>query len=293
MRPSDQEKWKQDVVELVFSALARHPALADHLVFKGGQVLNLRLPISRRVSVDLDATARESFSDVGRNDEERAAFLNVNVKAALTAFFGAQDVVRFSVTDVTTKRKPRDGHPRGWDAFEVRIRLRDALRPGVHALPTITIDVSAPENLLPTSVEPLHVRDAVVNAYSLSRLAAEKLRGILQSLRSYRAKTHRRPGAVRVRDIYDVAAILAERPIDDEAFWSTVASEFADACRSRSVDCLGMTSFEEDIASTKSAYESDATIPEDIDFDSGWEAIVCIVRFLERLGVVPFENPDE
>lgn len=292
MQPSDQERWKQEVVELVFCALARRPALIDHLVFKGGQVLNLRLPISRRVSVDLDATARTSFSGVGRDDDERAAFLDANVHAALTSFFDAHPVVRFSVTEVTTRRKPRDPPPRGWDAFEVRIRLRDALRPGVHALPTITIDVSAPESLLPGSVEPLRVRDAVVSAYSLGRLAAEKLRGILQSLRAYRMKTHRRPGAVRVRDIYDVAAILAERPIDDGSFWTTVASEFTEACRSRSVDCLGLASFEENLASTKNAYENDATIPGDIDFDSAWEGIRSVVRFLERLGVVPFRNPD-
>ena len=38
MQPSDQERWKQEVVELVFCALARRPALIDHLVFKGGQV---------------------------------------------------------------------------------------------------------------------------------------------------------------------------------------------------------------------------------------------------------------
>lgn len=292
MWPNDQQKWKQQVVELVLTALARRPALADFLIFKGGQVLSLRLPISRRVSVDLDATAREAFTEIGSDDAERAAFLDINVRQALREFFEAQDAVRFSVTGVKTRKRPPRGHPRGWDAFEVRIRLRDALHPGVHALPTITIDVSAPESLLPTSVEPLRVRDSTVHAYSLCRLAAEKLRAILQSLRSHRKKTDRRPGPVRVRDVYDVASILAHRPIGNESFWATVASEFEEACRSRSVDCLGMTSFEEDLDTTRRSYESDATIPADIDFDTAWGAVTSIVRLLERLGVVPFENPD-
>lgn len=94
---------------------------------------------------------------------------------------------------VKLARKPRQSHPRGWDAFEVSLTIKDLRRPTTRALPAPTIDIAAPERLLDRSVEPLVIEGATVMAYSLQRLAGEKLRAFLSSLPTYRQKA-RKPG---------------------------------------------------------------------------------------------------
>ena len=96
---------------------------------------------------------------------------------------------------------------------------------------------------------------------------------------------------VRVKDVFDIARILRERPLHDREFWTAASEEFRFACESRLIDCSGLDSFEEDLATTQSSYENDPTIPKLISFDEAWRSIRDIVVFLESIHIVPFEFP--
>jgi len=288
----EQAQWKQEALLHAFAAIACRPALTKYLVFKGAQVLRERLPDSKRVSLDLDATQRwELREDIG-DDAALSSFLKSEFSQAMRQYFASQEIVRFELEGLTVKKKPRHKHPRGWDAFEVKIRLRDALRTGVSGLPALVVDIAAPEPLLASSVEPLTIDGQAVDAYSLSRIAGEKLRAILQSLPAHRAKVDRRPGAVRVKDVYDVALIHAHHRLDDVAFWKLVALEFHVTCRARAVDCQGIETFEQALDSMRTSYSLDRTLPGDIDFDDAWAVLVRIIEFFEQQGLLPLECPD-
>ena len=126
---------------------------------------------------------------------------------------------------------------------------------------------------------------------SFTRIAGEKLRAFLSSLPQYREKVKKRGEAVRVKDIYDIERIARVHPLDNGEFWSKAGEEFRLACESRFVDCLGIDSFEQDLATTQSTYENDPTIPNEISFNDAWHTIREVVAFLEANRIIPFEFP--
>jgi hypothetical protein len=138
------------------------------------------------------------------------------------------------------------------------------------------------------SFAPLRVGKHEVTAYTLQRLAGEKLRAFLTSLPAYRRKLGRPGESVRAKDIYDLACIAQKRPLTNQAFWSAAGREFRTASASRDVDCAGLTTFEEDLDVTRATYEADTTIPKDISFEAAWAVLRAIVQLMEGLGVIPF-----
>jgi hypothetical protein len=165
--------------------------------------------------------------------------------------FGRRNPVRFELVHVKVELNPKQGHPRGWTAFLVSISVRDLTKVGVRGLPSLTVDVAAPEVLETDSVAPLRVGTHEVSAYTLQRLAGETLR----------------------------------------TFWGAAGRGFRTASASRYVDCAGRLTFEEDLGVTRATYEADATIPKDISFETAWAVLRAIVQMMERLGVVPFDSP--
>ena len=172
----------------------------------------------------------------------------------------------------------KDHHPLGWNAFKIRIRLADLALPRGTSPPTLVIDLSAPESLGPRATAALDIAGHQVVAYTLERIAGEKLRAFLSTLPTYLVKIAKPGATVRAKDLYDVTRI---------------AVEFQHACASRYVDCVGIESFAEHLAVTRAAYEVDATIPKDISFDAAWRAIREIVARFEATGVVPRSYPLE
>ncbi len=69
-----------------------------------------------------------------------------------------------------------------------------------------------------------------------------------------------------------------------------IFEEFRVACRSRYIDCQGLTTFQEQWAVTRKTYE-EATIPKDIAFEEAEATLVAVVSFLEAQGIVPFTFP--
>ena len=288
MDPTAREQWQSEVLDTILESFAASEPLASCLIFKGARVLSRRLEVSRRESLDIDTNLDRRFADAHPERSAQRDYLRSEVARALRDHFGQQDPVRFELVNVKVELNPRLGHPRGWNAFLVSVFVRDFTKLGVRGLPILTVDVAAPEVLQADSIAPLSVGKHEVTAYTLPRIAGEKLRAFLTSLPAYRRKLGRPGEAVRAKDIYDLARIERERSLSDRTFWNIAGQEFRTASASRYVDCAGLMTFEEELDVTRATYEADTTIPQDISFGAAWAVLTAIVLLMEGLGVIPF-----
>ncbi len=300
MNPEDAAQWQQEALDEVFRALAASADLRGSLVFKGARVLALRLRAMGRRSLDIDSNLTTQFIAERPEREEQRAVLEERFRRAIVRYFERQTVVRFRLKRLTVNSQPPHGsHPHGWNAFIVRVALTDASRSHVVALPTLQIDVAAPEELTDLSVSLLEVEGsgggapAQVRAYTLERLAGEKLRAFLSTLPAYRAKVRKPGDAVRVKDLHDLACIRRVQSIgaDQGAFWRQAADEFRLACASRYIDCAGPETFRENWPATRLAYETDTDLARNVPFAEAERALDEITAFFAALGLFPLEFP--
>ncbi|MBI2919539.1 MAG: nucleotidyl transferase AbiEii/AbiGii toxin family protein [Planctomycetes bacterium] len=288
MNPDKAEAWKVGVLDTIVRAIAESPALANAVVLKGGQILSRRLGKVGRVSLDLDASLTPSFVRKSGAPDSWAGALEAELRVAIERSFDRMDPAHYSLERIRAAAKK---HPRGWDGVDVSLGIADRRLPGARGLPAIRLDFSAPERLTAASVSPIEIDGHFVSAYTLERIAAEKVRALLQSLPAWRAKIGSVPRDVpRVRDVHDLARILAARSETVGTFWEVVASEFRIACESRFVDCEGMESFEGDRQTIQVLYETDPKLSE-IPFSRAWSALETIVRDMETRGAVPIRFP--
>jgi hypothetical protein len=293
MNPEEQSRWKSEVLDVVFEAMASSQALTSLLVYKGARVLNRRLRTSDRQSLDIDSNLT-AHAAAAMDREEQMQVLRREIETALRVYFESETPVRYDLERVRAIPDPKLGksHPMGWNAFNVKIQVRDLRRPSVRGLPGIEIDVAAPEALDEGSTAPLVIGDHEVIAYSVPRLAGEKLRAFLSSLPEYRMKLQKPNDAVRVKDIYDVGRIAREYPTEEEeAFWRQAGAEFRVACKSRYIDCDGISTFEQQLHVTRQLYETSPTLPKDISFDEAWGAVRLVVERFDAWDITPFTFP--
>jgi hypothetical protein len=291
MNPQKQEEWKARALDVIFEALAASKPLEGKFAYKGARVLAKLLKGDHRQSYDIDMNLTQSFVSAYPYPDDQASCLREEISISIETFFRGQNPIRYKLKSVKLVRQPKEDHPHGWNAFAVRIAIDDLMMMGILGLPILDLDIAAPEDLGPHALAQLKIGEHEITAYTLERIAGEKLRAFLSSLPAYRAKMDRPGDAVRAKDIYDLCRILRSRPIDDDNFWRTVGDEFARACRSRYIDCAGFASFEEQLDVTRATYESDSIIPNDIDFDAAWGCIGEIVTQLTAWRVIPFEHP--
>lgn len=288
MNQNDSEHWKSRVLDEIFAALAASKPLDEALVYKGARVLNIRLGNGRQ-SLDLDSNLAEEFVQKNPDREAQRDFLEREIKRAVRWHFERQELVQFELTSLSVLTYPPKTHPLGWDAFKVKMSVND-LSKQVKGLPAIEIDVASPETLRPTSVTTIEVGGHNVHAYTLERIAGEKLRAFLSSLPAYRAKVKKPGDAVRAKDLYDIGRIRRFCGLENGEFWRLAGEEFLAACRSRYIDCHGLTTFQEQWDVTQKAY-TEATIPKDIPFDEAEATLVAVVGFLKAHHIVPFTFP--
>lgn len=292
MNSQQSKHWKNEVLGQVLSAFARHPPLRAILIFKGARILNLRLGEELRQSLDIDSNLDISFTATHSSLVEQQAYLQHESMAALQHFFQRQDPIRYEVQSVRVEQKPADGmHPFGWTGFMVVANLGDRKHPGVRGLPRIELDVASPEQLSVRAVSELAVDDHTVLAYSLERIAGEKMRAFLSSLPAYIDKIGRRIDSRRVKDLYDLARIRRRHAITDMTFWLNAGEEFRAACQSRFIDCDGLATFSDGLAATRLLYDRDSALSHSIPFEEAWDTISQVVTFFERHQLVPFRVP--
>jgi len=286
----DADRWKSKALDEIFTALAADNEIETCLVFKGARVLNARLGGGRQ-SLDLDSNLMQDFVDRHPDREEQKSYLERQMKRAITHHFEGQDPVRFQLRGLTIKTYPPKTHPMGWDAFKVKLNVEDSTKSGVKGLPGIEIDVAAPEELLATSISTVTVGKYQARAYTLERIAGEKMRAFLSTLRTYKLKVKKPGESVRAKDLYDLARIHGAHPVEKGDFWITAGQEFRVACRARYIDCLGIHTFTEQWEVTAETYSKDPTIPADISIIEATSALESIVSFMQSKGIIPFEHP--
>jgi hypothetical protein len=293
MNPSDHARWKNEALDDVFAAMAARDTLTGYVVYKGARILNRRLGDASRQSLDIDMNMTAKFVAEYPSTPQQLAAFEHEIGAALQDHFARASVVRYDVEGISVKEASE--HALGWKGFEVFIRLRDFKRSNVKGLPTLQLDIAAPEDLGARSTAALAVDGHAVQAYTESRIAGEKLRAFLTTLPAYRAKLHSVPRAVRAKDLFDLVRIERAHPVvdpDSREFWRDVADDFVRACTTRYVDCAGIDTFAEGFETTRATYEADATIDKGaISFDLAWTTLERIVARLESLGVIPCAFP--
>lgn len=287
MNRKHQEQWIDEVLREVFAALITWEALRSALVFKGARILNLHLGGCRQ-SMDIDCNISSHFVETHPDNSSREAFLAEHFPKALRRHFESQTPVRFSLNAFKIAPKPPSGHPRGWDAFHVRIQVRDSMFEGVKGMPTLQVDLAAPEQLGERSVELLAINGVQVKVYSLHRIAGEKLRAYLTSLPNYRRRSGQENRDVRVKDLHDLARIVRARPLSDLRFWTAAGHEFQLACAMRLVDCQGLETFRQNWSQVRTRYMQDASLFE-VTFEEAEKALDGIVAEFGRQGLFPME----
>lgn len=290
MKARDARDWIDTVLDEVFAGIAASETLTDILVFKGARILARYLPSTLRQSLDIDANCSQEFLANFPDRQTQARLLQEHFGAAVHRQFESASPVQYQLTEVKVLPKPRNEHPRGWNAFEVQLRVIDASRPTLRGVPALQIDIAYPEELSADSTTLMKVASREVRAYALHRIAGEKLRAFLSSLPDYQAKIGRVGGILRAKDLYDLAQILRFRPLTDHEFWGAAAREFRAACTSRFVDCMGSASFGVHEASARAIYTYEPTIPGDVSFEQAWQSLEAIVSTFESFNIFPIEH---
>ena len=286
MNPTSQAKWINECLEEVLHALVASEQLRRALIFKGARILNLHLREGRQ-SMDIDSTLETSWYASLPGPTTQQQFLEASVSSALRRHFDRQSPVRYRLDRLKVLI---NDHPRGWNGFELQIKLHDFQQAGVGNLPALKLDVVAPESLGPGAVETLEHLGFSAQVYSLHRIAGEKLRAYLTSLPAYRNKLPRAPREIRVKDLHDIARILKERPLTAHEFWTPAGSEFRLACQSRLVDCAGLCTFHENWSQARQRYESDHSL-QSISFAEAEHALATVVGLFEQQCLFPLGFP--
>jgi len=284
VNPEQFETWKNAALREVIRAIAASPQLRAILIFKGARVLNQWLE-TERVSLDLDSNLSTEFA-VGTADlQAQAIFLEAELERALQDYLRNQRTVRYTLEGVRVVSKH---HPFQWHGHQAKIRLRDAEFAQVLGMPPLELDISAPEKMSVHAVRDLAIDHSSVRAYTLERIAGEKLRAFLSTLPAYRMKVKKPGEAIRVKDLYDLVRIYRARSIRDTDFWEKVGVDFRLACESRFIDCAGLATFQENWPVTRELFEADRTLPKNVRFDEVEMVLVDILQFMTQTGVVPF-----
>ena len=100
MNKTQQNEWKNRLLDEVLIAFAAHAGLRDVLIFKGARILNRLLGDAGRQSLDLDSNLTIEFTHGLEDLDGQKEYLEKNIVAALRTYFESSDIVRHRpVTD--------------------------------------------------------------------------------------------------------------------------------------------------------------------------------------------------
>lgn len=290
MDQARQTTWKDELLGEILRAVSMHPLLKPVLIFKGARILNLHLA-NHRQSLDIDANLHIEFQREVPEPQKQTAWFEKELTTALRNHFEDQEPVRYGLESVKVVRNPPvTPHPMGWDGLVATIKVSDQKNLGVRTLPTVDLEIAAPEKLGDDAVCQLPLDGLTIQAYALHRIAGEKMRAFLTSLPAYRNKINSPQRDVRAKDLHDLARIVEAKPIKNEEFWKSAAHEFRLACESRYVDCEGPETFRQNWSRTKSIYESEAQLAA-VPWQDADDALCTILGFFERFDVFPLAFP--
>jgi len=218
--PAERDRL-EDIKKLVVIAMFSDDELMQHLVLKGGNLLDLVQKISTRASADVDFSMEQDFP------EGQEAFRN-RIERALQTTFREEG---YAVFDVKMAEKPEQitEDVRGfWGGYGIEFKIIenakyeelsgdiDALRRNAIRLgqgQKFLIDISRFEYV--ANKERRDFEGYVIFVYSASMMVCEKLRAICQQMLEYGPVIKRkRPGTPRARDFVDLHALVSTLKVD-------------------------------------------------------------------------------
>lgn len=202
---------------IVIIAMFSDDELFEKLALKGGNALSLVYRFGSRVSVDIDLSLADDFTDI-ENAKQR-------IFRALQNRFNE---VGLTVFDETVRRRPVNSRPNGSDrlgGYEVTFKLmesvkyssisdksrrqRESLIVGPLNQRIFKIQISKYEFC--TGKREAEFDDYTINVYTPEMIVIEKLRAICQQMREYGLRGHKVP---RARDFYDIHSVIIGANID-------------------------------------------------------------------------------
>lgn len=214
----------------ILTAVASDDVLADILVLKGGNALELIHKIGDRASVDLDFSVATDFPDPSEIEERLARALDDRF-----------DAVGLQVFDFRFGPRPSNrAHGAEWGGYLAEFKLipkelatelggeLDKMRPQAQATGPrdqrrFKLEISAFEHV--TGKQSVTVDHYSCFVYSVDMIAAEKLRAVCQQSPDYPLQRNR---TARARDFYDIYVTVTEGGVKFRSvgFQSMVRSMF-------------------------------------------------------------------
>ncbi len=210
----------EKIRRIILTAIGADDVLAELLVLKGGNALEIAHHIGKRASLDLDFSMETDFDDLA--DVERRLF---------TALRDRMDAAGLALFDERLAKRPPDDQEKRktWGGYRAEFKLiskekaealgfnreamrRDAERSGLYENRKFAIEVSKYEYCA-FKVE-FEVESFKLFVYPPDAIAAEKLRAICQQMPGYPARLNPAP---RPRDFYDIHALVSEAGVDFSA----------------------------------------------------------------------------
>lgn len=214
---------------LVILAVYSDELLAERLVLKGGNALEIGHGLLARSSLDVDFSIAGAFTD--------ASEASARLFAALRGRFGLHGMIVFDGRFSEIPPDPSRNATPWWGGYRAEFKLlgqdresvlrsapsvasRSALTVGPGQARVFCIDISKSEYCDGKMARDLD--GLTVWVYSPAMLVVEKLRAICQQMPSYEALHNKRP---RGRDFYDIRTIVTRLGVD------LATSESRDVCR--------------------------------------------------------------
>lgn len=195
---------RRQVVEIILHAISSYDDLKDHLLLKGGTLMNLGYG-SPRATDDVDFTATVAVDDF---EEQIKQNLDDELPKA---------VARLGYLDLTCRVQGTQLQPPRPDARFPTLEVRVASASKSSASETKRLDAGRAPNIVKLEIsfneytetpQPLFLdhEGKFIFTYSLSELIAEKYRALLQQLIRNR---------YRGQDVYDIARLIRQHQLNE------------------------------------------------------------------------------
>lgn len=208
------------VRSLVIRAMFSDDDLMEHLVLKGGNLLDIVYGISARSSIDIDFSIDGEFDDI--------EFLRVKATRVLTSTFAEIGCVAFDVHVTEEPNCLSEDMRSFWGGYKIRFKIieqtkfakfkddleslrRNAVGLGKKGSTRFTIDISKHEYC--EAKRPYDFDGYTIFVYPPEMVVCEKLRAICQQMPAY-LQLVRGHGCARARDFIDIYTVCEKTGID-------------------------------------------------------------------------------
>lgn len=208
------------IKRLVIVAMFADDVLMEHLVLKGGNLLDVVYEVSTRASVDVDFSIDGEF----HSEDE----LRYRIERTLSRTFGEDELVPFDVSLRVVPPNLSDDLKMFWGGYKIDFKIasqsdfdafrhdieqlrRHAFSVGKRGSTRFRIDISKHEYC--TGKQSQIVDGFTVYSYSPAMLVGEKLRAICQQMPEYVATVRSHPRA-RARDFLDIHTVTEHFSVD-------------------------------------------------------------------------------